>query len=405
MTRLLLLIAATALLSACQSTPAPMTSAEPTAPTTLRVATYNVSLFDNAAGGVIARLQGGQDANARSVAAVIQRVRPDVLLLNEVDYDREGALVSLFQQAYLGVGQHGEPAITYPYRWFGPVNTGEPSGLDINGDGQVGGPGRLAGEDAFGFGLHPGQYAMVVLSRYPIDATQVRSFQRLRWASMPKARRPQHPDGRAFHSDAVWSQLRLSSKTHADVPVQTPLGTVHLLISHPTPPVFDGPEDRNGARNADELRLWREYLDDSGGQWLRDDNGQTGGLAADARFVIAGDLNNDPVDGDGHHEAITALLQHPRVQPHAAPRSRGGIEAAARTGGANQNHRGDAATDTGDFGPRVGNLRLDYVLPSRGLRVVDSGVFWPAADEPGHAWVTASDHRLVWLDLAVDSTP
>ena len=48
------------------------------------------------------------------------------------------------------------------------------------------------------------------------------------------------------------------------------------------------------------------------------------------------------------------------------------------------------------------NLRVDYVLPSTGLHVRDSGVFWPRAGEPGSDWVGATDHRLVWVDLAVD---
>ena len=40
-----------------------------------------------------------------------------------------------------------------------------PSGFDLNNDGVVGG-----GDDAFGFGLFPGQYGMVVLSKHPIQA-------------------------------------------------------------------------------------------------------------------------------------------------------------------------------------------------------------------------------------------
>ena len=36
--------------------------------------------------------------------------------------------------------------------------------------------------------------------------------------------------------------------------------TFHLLASHPTPPVFDGDEDRNGKRNHDEVRLIADYI-------------------------------------------------------------------------------------------------------------------------------------------------
>jgi len=372
---------------------------------TLRVATYNTSLYNDHDGGLIQRLEAGDPA-ARDIASVLQRVRPDLVLLNEFDYDAGGRAADLFQREYLEVSQgpDGE-ALRYPYRYFAPVNTGVPSGLDLDGNGVVGGDGRDRGNDAWGYGLHPGQYGMLVLSRYPIDTAQVRSFQRLKWSGMPDAARPIDPRARRyFHPDAIWGQLRLSSKSHWDVPVRTPRGTLHFLVSHPTPPVFDGPEDRNGARNADELRLWREYLDNDANDrgWLCDDNGRCGGLPAGSRFAIAGDLNNDPVDGDGRHDAIRQLIEHPRMLHLPAPRSEGAMAAARDAGSANASHRGDAGEDTGDFGPKVGNLRLDYLLPSTGLRATASGVHWPVPGTPQHKATAATDHHLVWVDLIVE---
>jgi len=379
--------------------------ARPIANPPLRVATYNTSLYETRDGGLIQRLESG-DASARKIATVLQRVRPDLVLLNEFDYDPDGRAAMLFQRRYLETPQaEGLRGLTYPYRYLAPVNTGVPSGLDLNQDGKIGDEGRAAGDDAWGYGLHPGQYGMLVLSRYPIDAEAVRSFRMLRWSAMPDATRPIDPhSGRPFHPDAIWRVLRLSSKSHWDVPVRTPHGVLHFLVSHPTPPVFDGPEDRNGARNADELRLWREYLDNDPADraWLCDDSGRCGGLADDARFVIAGDLNNDPSDGDGLRAASLGLLHHPRVLRHPAPRSEGAVSAARQTGGANLKHRGDPAEDTADFGTSIGNLRLDYLLPSIGLRVAASGVFWPPPEAEGGAEIVVTDHRLVWADLHAD---
>ena len=388
---LLSLVGAVLLLAACRAS-APAGPAR-----ALRVATFNVSLYDVRDGGLIARLEA-DDARARKLAAVIQRQRPDLLLLNEFDFDAGGRAADLFQQRYLQVGQFGEAPIHYPFRYFAPVNTGVPSGMDLDRDGKVGG-----GNDAFGFGLHPGQYGMLVLSRHPIDLRGVRTFQAFAWKDLPGAQSPIDPaTGEAWYPPEVWSRLRLSSKSHWDVPVRTPLGIVHFLVHHPTPPVFDGPEDRNGRRNHDEIRFWAEYLSQPDAPWLCDDTGRCGGLPADALFVIAGDHNADPVDGDSHGDPMARLLQHPRVLPHAAPESRGAVAASLRDGGANLAHRGPAAQDTGDFGAKVGNLRVDYVLPSRGLRVDGGGVFWPAPGEPGADWLDASDHHLVWLDLARD---
>ncbi|NZA26373.1 endonuclease/exonuclease/phosphatase family protein [Luteimonas sp. SJ-92] len=370
----------------------------------LRLATYNVSLYSDQAGGLVRRLQGG-DADAGKVAAVLQRVRPDVVLLNEFDHDADGRAADLFQRRYLEVPQPGGgEALHYRYRYFAPVNTGVPSGLDLDGDGSVGGEGRARGNDAWGYGLHPGQYGMLLLSKHPIDRAAARTFQHLRWSAMPGARRPVDPaSGAPWHPDAVWTRLRLSSKSHWDVPVRTPAGMLHVLASHPTPPVFDGPEDRNGARNADEIRLWREYVSTGERPWLCDDAGRCGGLDAGARFVILGDLNNDPVDGDGRHEAILELLEHPRVLRHATPSSAGAAAAALHAPAVAGRRRGNPAHATGDFGP-VGPLRLDYVLPSTGFAMLANGVFWPAPGDPAAAIVDGTDHRLVWVDVRVPTT-
>ncbi len=366
-------------------------------PTPLRVATYNTSLYDDADGGLVRHLQAGDDG-ARRIAAVLQRVRPDVVLLNEFDYDPAGRAADLFQREYLEVAQPGggDP-LHYPYRYLAPVNTGVPSGLDLDRNGEAGGDGRNRGNDAWGYGMHPGQYGMLVLSRYPIENTGVRTFQQLKWSALPGARQPRDPaTGAAWYPTEIWSQLRLSSKSHWDVPIATPLGTVHLLAAHPTPPVFDGAENRNGLRNFDEIRLWAEYIGRGANDWLCDDRGRCGGLPADARFVLVGDYNADPVDGDGEPGAIAQLLDHPRVNADIVPRSAGAVERAAQRG---LPRDGDVATHTGDFGPKGGTLRLDYVLPSDNLRVRDGGVFWPAAGEADAAIADASDHHLVWLDL------
>ena len=77
-------------------------------------------------------------------------------------------------------------------------------------------------------------------------------------------------------------------------------------------------------------------------------------------------------------------------------------------GGVNATQRGDPHSDTADFNDRfAGNLRVDYLLPSKGLRVCGGGVFWPTQSDPSATLVwgdepaPSSDHRLVWLDVSV----
>ncbi|MCI4663568.1 MAG: endonuclease/exonuclease/phosphatase family protein, partial [Neomegalonema sp.] len=292
----------------------------------VRIATFNIHLARGKAGKLIAELRGGKSAQVDALAEILQRVRPDIILLQELDWDRSGTALALFE-AELARGRRGLKGLSYGYRLQPPVNTGERSGLDLDRDGKRYGPG-----DAYGWGLFPGQFGFVILSRFPIEVDAARTFRLLRWAETPMARlRPKRPDGGWFHPDAIWASMRLSSKTHLDAPIRLPSGqTLHLLASHPTPPVFDGPEDRNGRRAAAEILFWKHYL--AGADWIRDDQGRTGGLKKDALFVIAGDQNTDPADGDGRHDAIAALLRDPRIAD-PAPKSAGAVAASKAQGG------------------------------------------------------------------------
>ncbi|GAA1484110.1 endonuclease/exonuclease/phosphatase family protein [Brachybacterium fresconis] len=363
----------------------------------LRVATFNVSLNRPEEGELLRDLESGQDEQVRAVAEVIQINNPDVILLNEFDHDEDGAGIELFRRNYLEVGQNGRTPVYYPYAFSAPVNTGVPSELDLDGDGTVGGPG-----DAWGFGEFPGQYGMVVFSRHPILTEQVRTFQKLRWADMPSNLLPTE-----FYSAEAAAALRLSSKSHWDVPVQIGTATLHVLAAHPTPPSFDGPEKRNQRRNSDEIRLWADYLSPGRrSQWIVDDAGTRGGLAPSEPFVVLGDYNSDPVDGDSWPGAIDQLLHHPRIRD-TKPTSAGAVEAAELQGGANAEHTGEARYDTADFADDApGNLRVDYVLPAKELQVASSAVYWPEQGTPGGELTgedpfPTSDHRLVRADLQI----
>jgi 3-phytase len=379
-------------------------------PPVVRFATFNASLNRNAAGQLIEHLSTPDNAQAATVAEIIQRVRPDVLLINEFDFDPDGTAARLFQQNYLSVPHNGAAPIEYPHRFVAPSNTGIPSGFDLNNDGSVGGP-----DDAFGFGFFPGQFGMAVYSMHPIALDDVRTFQTFRWVDMPEALLPDDaatPEPADWFSAEELAAVRLSSKSHWDLPVDIDGRIVHFLVSHPTPPVFDGPEDRNGRRNHDEIRFWADYVTPGkASAYIYDDAGQRGGLAPGARFVIAGDQNADPLDGDSVPGAAQQLLEHPRVNTSATPASDGAVDAAERQGGANRTHLGDPAFDTADFADSApGNLRVDYLLPSRPLRIVDAAVFWPTADNPlfrlvGDFPFPSSDHRLVWIDAAVPGGP
>jgi len=380
---------------------------DPKGESMVRFATFNASLNRFNAGDLVTDLSTPNNAQAKAVAEIIQRTRPEVLLINEFDFVENGVAAELFQENYLSVSQNGAGPIDYGYYFVAPSNTGIPSGFDLNNNGFVGGA-----DDAFGFGFFPGQFGMVVYSMHPIDYDNIRTFQLFLWKDMPGALFPNDPNlpGPAdWYSPEELDVFRLSSKSHWDVPILVDGKTVHFLTSHPTPPVFDGPEDRNGTRNYDEIRFWADYIIPSRSGYIYDDNGNQGGLEPGAMFVIAGDQNSDPLDGDSIPGAIQQLLDHPLVNTKVTPSSEGAVQQAALQGGANATHLSDPAFDTADFSDFApGNLRADYVLPRKNLRIIDSEVFWPLNTDPLFSLVgtfpfPSSDHRLVWVDVWVPS--
>ncbi|MBL0926672.1 MAG: endonuclease/exonuclease/phosphatase family protein [Phycisphaerales bacterium] len=379
------------------------TATGPSGPVRARVMTFNILDARSDA------LASGTDARLKRVAAVIQRLRPDVLLLNEIQYDApDGHNAQAFADRYLAVsqGQGLEPLSLTAF--MRASNTGVPSGLDLDRNGAVDTtPGtRTYGGDCFGYGEFPGQFAMGLLVRadWAIEAEHVRTFQNFLWRDMPGADLPPRLDaarkpidgdllaGEGWYTAEALAKFRLSSKSHWDVPVRmggAGAPVIHVLASHPTPPAFDGPEGRNQRRNHDEIRLWKEHL--SGAPWLTDDNGLGGGLDQRAWFVIMGDLNADPERGSSRGRAIGQLLAHPRVDGDFRPVSTIGLPRLQ-------------PQDTADF-----RLRVDYILPARGIRVLAGGVWRGAADSPGEGpavpgWESGegpSDHFPVWLDIEV----
>jgi 3-phytase len=379
----------------------------------VRFATYNLSL-NRPTQGLLREQLANPDVDdvyrrqAHNVAEVIQRAHPDVVLLNEFDYDPEAA--KLFADNFLAKSQNGAPAQHYPYRFVAPSNTGIPSGFDLDNNGTVD---KTPGDDAYandsyGYGAFPGQYGLVVYSKYPIDFHAARTFQLFKWKDMPNNAMPA-----GFYSAEEQAVLRLSSKSHWDLPIKVGRKTVHFLVSHPTPPTFDGTEDRNGRRNHDEIRFWADYVTPGKSSYIYDDKGKHGGLRAGQDFVIAGDQNADPNDGDSYQNAVRQLTENPRLNTSTFPTSAGAAEASKLQGGANATQKGDPRFDTADFADTTpGNLHADYVLPNRSTKILDSGVFWPVKADPlarltgvyDAQWSAVngfptSDHRLVWADL------
>ncbi|WP_165586969.1 endonuclease/exonuclease/phosphatase family protein [Pseudaestuariivita atlantica] len=324
----------------------------------LRIATWHAPLSRDGPGVLIRDIQRGKaDAAIRQIA----ELRADILLLTSIDFDLDLFALTALRDAV------AESGWRYDHLFALPPNTGVPTGLDLDRNGRFG-----EGRDAQGFGRFQGQAGMALLSRHPIATADVRDLSGLLWRDVPGSRMPMD-----YFGPEAQDILRLSHSGHWIVPVTVNDDTLTLLAFAAGPPVFDGPEDRNGLRNADEIALWQHVLDGAVG------------TAPRPPFTIIGNANLDPFDGDGRREVIATLLADPRLQD-PAPEGPGGLAAA------NPEHRGPPARDNADFrDPVPGNLRTSYVLPSADLRVTGSGVAWPEDAPPSER----SRHFPVWVDI------
>ncbi|SEW46026.1 Endonuclease/Exonuclease/phosphatase family protein [Cognatiyoonia koreensis] len=335
-----------------------MIAAAPAFADPIRIATFAAPLSRDGP-GLLLRDLGREDAQIDAITAIISTVDPDILLLTDVDHDHDGLALTALRERF-----------GYPHQFATRPNSGLMTTLDLDQNGKLG-----EARDAQGYGRFPGDGGMAILSRWPIG--NVTDLSDLLWQDMPGATLPQEWPA------VVNAQQRLSSAGHWIAPVLHPEGAITLMAFSATPPVFDGPEDRNGLRNRDELLLWSHILD-------------TEELE---NFVILGNANLDPSDGEGLRDAMAEFLADPRLQD-PEPISDGGNVAA------NPTHVGDPALDTADWpedGP--GNLRVSYVLPDADWIVADAGVFWPAPDDPladllGSDGLAAGPHRLVWVDIS-----
>lgn len=309
---------------------------------TLRIATFNAELMRKGPGLLLRDILRGEDPQIDAFKKLILEVRPDIVMLQGIDYDLRRSALEALSKDLAAAG------LVYPHSFANPPNAGQASGLDLNGNGKLG-----EADDAHGYGRFNGMGGMAVLSRFPIQQGAVEDYTPLLWRNLEGHIYPME-SGEPFGGREVFAAHRLSSRGHWVVPVITPeFGILHVMTFHASTPVYDGPEDRNGRRNHDEVAFWLDYL-------ARD--------ISPLPFILGGTANTDPARGAGKPEAITALLAHPRLQ----------------------NPFDDAPT--ADFPePRPGDLRVDYLLPSTDWRVLGHGLV--SAPE-------ASRHSLLWVDIA-----
>lgn len=213
------------------------------------MALFTSDLSRDGPGLLLQDIRKGDDPQITATIDILVEVSPDIVVLAGFDYDHGGTALGAFSDALNDAG------LDLGHRYAAHPNSGLMTDLDLDGNDRFGEP-----RDAQGYGTFSGDNGMAILSRWAVVSEQAKDFSDLVWRDIPNANLP-IVDGALFPNSKVYEVQRLSSTAHWDVPVALPNGQVlHLLTHYATPPVFDGPEDRNGRRNADELGFWSHYL-------------------------------------------------------------------------------------------------------------------------------------------------
>lgn len=318
----------------------------------IRLALYHTGLGRTGPGLLLRDIRRAQ-SDVLIVRDTLVTLAPDVVVLLDFDWDLNGVALAAFADLLMVAGH------PLPHRLAPRPNSGIATGIDLDGDGRLG-----TADDAQGWGRFAGAGGMAVLSRWPLERGAMIDHTAYLWRDLPGARLPRRDD-RLFPDPAVFEIQRLASVGAWEIAIRIGTHPLTILAAHAGPPVFGGAENRNFNRNADETAFWRYRLD--------------GRLGPDPKppFVLLANTNLDPDDGDGDHAQIRALLTHPALQdPRPA--------ATLPTSGA-------ISTATANWPDGPGALRVDYALPSAGLRVLDSGLIWPSPTAP---------HAVVWVDIA-----
>ena len=326
-----------------------------------------------------AKLVYPANAQMRAAASIIRRYDPDVLSINEMQYDLadvpdaglpgNGLNPLRFMQTFLS-GDGG--ALPYPHWFISPANTGLRARLGEDGAWTL---------DEYNYGRFPAEYSMALLSKLPVDSAAVKRHAWVRWRELAGNRMP----------DDLPADLPLFDKDFYDVPVRVKGRTVRVLMLHTVPPIFTA---YNAPRNADQVAFLRRYVE--GGPLPPG----VEPLPAGTPFVIMGDLNIDPQNGSGVRDEIRALLNSELV---VDPRPAGGCLRGVSP---------ELCTSLAGGGRPEPNLdpdegfcgRLDYVLFSRHFEVGEALVHWPGPEEEPEAFRearVASDHFAVVVEASL----
>lgn len=102
------------------------------AETLVRIATFNTELARNGPGLLLRDILSEEDPQAEAVARVIAQAQPDIIAIQDIDYDHDFAALRALSDR---IAHHG---LNLRHIFALRPNTGMVTGLDLDGDGRLG---------------------------------------------------------------------------------------------------------------------------------------------------------------------------------------------------------------------------------------------------------------------------
>jgi hypothetical protein len=362
-----------------------------TTPQTLTVAQFNLREFSTD------KLIDPADEQASAAAEVIARFKPDIISINELQFDIQGLPTASMPGApsgttygnFNGNGDDNTKRLADRIAAIDPEATYSNTLLTIGNSGFYW-EGDDLGLDWYilrGWGEWRGRHNTGILSRYPILYDQVRVITDVAWDSLPENNIALMKSETGID---VPPGFPVFEKSLNVVPVQVGEQVIYVVLLHPVAPAFD---PINVYRNSDELRALAMFLD-----------GTLPGvepLPEGAKFFVVGDLNADPDEGDSLPGAIQRIIEHPLLAVS--------YPAGAGTKGQNGEYNSYLSGCGHDDGTMVGDpadrwqMQLDYVLPSATIGLAKSSIlFWPdhvSERDDFDLSCRASDHKFLMVEV------
>ena len=215
---------------------------------------YNIKELDSS------KIKGHKkNRQIQAVKKILSRYKPDILSINEIQYDLPFIPDSNFTTRGQNLKKLSSILNLYKNTSFNPANTGLKAKSKKNGAYFLNpnNPKARLLADKINFGTMPAQYSTGLISRYPIIEEKV--FTSIKWKDFNpniELKKFKTSDGSSYPKN-----IELFDKNFSDITLKVGSKNIHIIVLHTVPSYhFGNKHSPNYQRNRDQLRFLEWYL-------------------------------------------------------------------------------------------------------------------------------------------------